>query len=403
MLSKNKLGFAAVVSLFFFWALAHNLNPILIPQLKKALELSDFQSAWVDSSFYVAYFLMALPAGILIEKIGYRGTIVSGLVLFALGAWLFIPAANFRSFPFFLGALFVLASGLTLLETAANPFVNAMGERSTAGRRLNFAQAFNGLGATLAAFLGARFILSGKQQDALNPSEFESLNAWLQFEANQVKMPYFLMGLFVLVMAIVFKRIPLPEIQQDNTEPFSLKKLASLQKLKWAVLAQFVYVGAQVGVSSFFIRYAVNQTKLSDQESALRLSLGLFLFMLGRFAGSALMKKIKPETVLQLFTWMATLCMTIASFLGGELGLLALTLTPFFMSVMFPTIFSFGIQHSQGLTRYASSLLIMSIVGGAIIPLFMGAVSDNSSIQYAFIIPLVCFVTIGIITPKIKV
>lgn len=403
MLSKNKLGFAAVVSLFFFWALAHNLNPILIPQLKKALQLSDFQSAWVDSSFYVAYFLMALPAGILIEKIGYRGTIVSGLVLFALGAWLFIPAANFRSFPFFLGALFVLASGLTLLETAANPFVNAMGDPSTAGRRLNFAQAFNGLGATLAAFLGARYILSGKQQHALNPGEFESVNEWLQFEANQVKMPYFLMGLFVLVMAIVFKRISLPGIQQDNTAPFSLKKLASLQKLKWAVLAQFVYVGAQVGVSSFFIRYAVNQTKLSDQESALRLSLGLFLFMVGRFAGSALMKKIKAEIVLQLFTWMAVTCMIIASFFGGEFGLYALTLTPFFMSVMFPTIFSFGIQHSQGLTRYASSLLIMSIVGGAIIPLVMGAVSDKSSIQYAFTIPLVCFVTIGIITPKIKV
>ena len=394
-----RFSFYAVVSLFFLWALAHNLNPILIPHLKKACRLSDMQSALVDSSFYIAYFFMAIPAGLVIQKFGYQKTIVGGLLLFAVGALLFYPAASLLSYGFFLGALFVVASGLAFLETAANPYITVLGDPETATQRLNFAQSFNGLGATLAAMFGGRFILSGNKIDAdtlkgLNEDQILSI---LKTEALSVRIPYLVISLLVFVVVLIFIRLPLPDIRDKEIKrSFSLKRLLAYPNLKLALIAQFFYVGAQVGIGSFFIRYTVQATEMNDKAAAGYLSAALFLFMAGRFAGSWLMKYLPAPKLLLGYSLSNILLLLIVIFGQGMLPVYALMLTEFFMSIMFPTIFSSGLKGMGEDTRFGSSLLVMTIVGGAILPLFMGAISDISNIHFSFLVPVFCFIIISI-------
>lgn len=367
----------AIMSLFFLWALAHNLNPILIPHLKKACKLSDMQSALVDSSFYLAYFFMALPAGFLIKKMGYQKTIVLGLLLFSLGAFLFYPAASFVSYPLFLLALFIIATGITFLETAANPYVSILGAPESASQRLNFAQAFNGLGATLAALFGSTFILSDNSGTALS-----------------VRIPYLIIGLLVFFVMLVFIKLPLPPAHLDNVNHklgFSLKRLLAYPQLKRALIAQFFYVGAQVGIGSFFIRYCVSQTQMENEEAALYLSAALLLFMIGRFLGAALLKVISTAKLLLIYSIVNMLLLVFVILSKGTPTVYALMATQFFMSIMFPSIFAIGIHGLGSDTRFGSPLLIMTIVGGAILPLIMGSISDFSQIEYAFVVPLACF------------
>lgn len=394
----NNISFYAVVSLFFLWALAHNLNPILIPHLKNACRLSDTQSALVDSSFYIAYFLMALPAGFVIQKWGYQKTIILGLFLFAVGAFLFYPAAATLSYNFFLGALFIVASGLTFLETAANPYVSILGDPKTASQRLNFAQSFNGLGATLAAFLGGKFILNNRPND---PNSFSGLDesqliSQLKLEASLVQIPYLFIGGLVLFMMIIFMRLPLPDIRNKNSlQGFSLKRLLGYPQLKAALIAQFFYVGAQVCMGSFFIRYAVQYTGLNQAEAAVYLSIALFLFMAGRFIGSWLMQFVAAFKLLFIYGLCNIALLFLVMWGQGFISVYALMLVFFFMSIMFPTIFSLGIQNLGDDARFASSLLVMSIVGGACLPLAMGAISDMSAIRFAFVVPAICFAIIA--------
>lgn len=378
---KANKAFYAIVSLFFLWALAHNLNPILIPHLKQACRLSDMQSAWVDSAFYIAYFLMALPAGWLIEKMGYQKTIVIGLALFSMGAFLFIPAANATSYPLFLMALFVVASGLTFLETAANPYVTILGPENEAPRRLNFAQAFNGLGATVAAFAGSKLILS---ED--NPIR----------EANLVQTPYLIIGILVAMVMFVFMRLKLPKINSEVSTSFSLTRLFQYPQLRKALLAQFVYVGAQVGVGSFFIRYC-SLYQISQESAGTYLSIALLLFMCGRFFGSWLMHKIEANTLLRTYAIISIALMAFAIWGSGIGTVYALISTQFFMSIMFPTHFTNGLQGLGEDSKYGSSLLVMTISGGAILPPIMGALSDKYGIQFAFLVPLACFALIAIL------
>lgn len=374
---NKHLPLMAIMSLFFLWALAHNLNPILIPHLKNACKLSDMQSALVDSSFYIAYFFMALPAGFLIKKLGYQKTIVLGLLLFSLGACIFYPAATFVSYPLFLLALFIIATGITFLETAANPYVSILGTPETASQRLNFAQAFNGLGATLAALFGSTFILSDNSGTALS-----------------VRIPYLIIGFVVFLVMLVFIKIPLPTASDDSInakEGFSLKRLLSYPQLKRALIAQFFYVGAQVGIGSFFIRYCVAQSQMENAEAALYLSVALLLFMIGRFLGAALLKFVSTAKLLLIYSLVNILLLVFVILSHGTLTIYALMATQFFMSIMFPSIFSAGINGLGADTRFGSPLLIMTIVGGAILPLMMGSISDSSGIQNAFVIPLACF------------
>lgn len=392
---KRTFAVVLVISLFFLWGFAHNLNPILIPHLKKALQLSDFQSAFVDSSFFLAYFTMALPAGFFMRKFGYKAGIITGLLLFSAGAMLFLPAADVRTFGLFLMALFIIASGLTFLETAANPYIIALGDPETGTQRLNLAQSFNGLAATVAPLIGGTFILTGKQFVASEnmSSSGAALQAFLNEEAAQVKLPYLIISLFVLAVAIVFWRLHLPKITEEE-EKASEKPKGSIWKHKnliAGIVTQFFYVGAQVGISSFFIRFLGKTAGIPEKSAAYYLSVALLFFMIGRFVGTFLMKYFEPRKLLLTYSIACIVLLLIAISAGGMLSVYCLIGVEFFMSIMFPTIFSLSISGLGTHSKLGSSLLIMSIVGGAIIPLVMGKVSDASSIQIAYIVPAICF------------
>lgn len=392
---KRTFAVVLVISLFFLWGFAHNLNPILIPHLKKALQLSDFQSAFVDSSFFLAYFTMALPAGFFMKKFGYKAGIITGLLLFSAGAMLFLPAADVRTFGLFLLALFIIASGLTFLETAANPYIIALGDAQTGTQRLNLAQSFNGLAATVAPLIGGTFILTGKQFVASEniSSSGAELQAFLNEEAAQVKLPYLIISLFVLAVAIIFWRLHLPKITEEE-EMAAEKPKGSIWKHKnliTGIVTQFFYVGAQVGISSFFIRFLGKTAEIPEKSAAYYLSIALLFFMIGRFVGTFLMKYFEPRKLLLSYSIACIALLLVAISAGGMISVYCLIGVEFFMSIMFPTIFSLSIVGLGTHSKLGSSLLIMSIVGGAIIPLIMGKVSDASSIQIAYIVPAICF------------
>jgi FHS family L-fucose permease-like MFS transporter len=396
-----RFAFALITSLFFLWAFLHNINPILIPHLKKACELSDTQSALIDTAVYFGYFLIAIPAGWFMHKYGYKKGILCGLLLYAVGSALFIPAATARSYEFFLIALFIIAAGATFLETVANPYITKLGDKNTSEQRLNFAQSFNGVGAFIAPIIGGQFILSGIEHtpQELQQMSADQLNNYLSYEAGTVKVPYMIIAAVVLLVGILFIFTKLPEIKEDDAD--SEKKSFSMRVFRhrhvtWAVIAQFFYVGAQVCVGSFFIRFSRYTMDLPEKQAATWWgAIAMVGFMLGRFIGTFLMKYIQPAKLLALYSLISIVLLTIALFTTGSIAVYALMGVPFFMSIMFPTIFALGIKGLGEESKIASSFLVMAIVGGGILPLFMGMISDRTgSIQAAYIIPLMCFLVV---------
>ena len=391
-----------VTSLFFLWAFLHNINPILIPHLKKACQLTDTQSAFIDTAVYLAYFSVALPAGLFMHKYGYKKGILFGLFLYGLGALLFLPAASTRSYVFFLGALFVIAAGATFLETVANPYMTKLGDEKSGARRLNFAQSFNGVGAFLAPIIGGKFILSGIEHTPQELSQMAAsgqLNAYLQSEADTVKTPYLVIAAGVLLLLALFAVSKLPEgenVHENTEQKFSFGVL-KIPQVRWAVIAQFFYVGAQVGVGSFFIRFTKQAMNLPEKEAAYWWGyIAMVGFMVGRFVGTFLMKYIRPERLLALYAFINILLLCVAVFAHGKVAVYALMAVPFFMSIMFPTIFALGVKNLGEETKIASSFIIMSIVGGAVFPLLMGRISDASggNIQLGYVVPIACFILI---------
>jgi len=396
-------AFILVTSLFFLWAFLHNTNPILIPHLKKACQLSDTQSSFIDLAVYLGYFSIAIPAGLVMHRYGYKRGIIIGLCLYAAGALLFIPAASGRTFGLFLAALFILASGATFLETVANPYISILGPKETSEQRLNFAQSFNGVGAFVAPLIGGKFILSGVEhtKEELNQMAANgTLNAYLQSEADTVKIPYLIIAAVVAIVTIGFLFTKLPEVKESDSADahtgFSLKVLRH-PHVRWAVFAQFFYVGAQVGVGSFFIRFSKQVMDLGEKPASyLWGSIAMVGFMVGRFAGTFLMKFIKPQKLLLIYAIINILLLVIALNTHGKVAVYAVTAVPFFMSIMFPTIFALGIKELGEETKMASSLLVMAIVGGALAPVLMGGISDyTGSMQKAYIIPLLCFIAVA--------
>ena len=393
------LPFILVTSLFFLWAFGVNLNDILIPHLKKGFHLSDFRSSLIQTAFFGGYFLAALPAGWLMEKIGYKRGILVGLLTCASGSLLFIPAASVRLYGFFLFALFVMACGQGVLEVAANPYVTILGPPESSERRLNFAQSFNSVGAVVTPIFGAAFILSGVEYSRTQLSAMTSaqLQAYEVAEANTVKGPYLVIAaLFLAVAALIFFS-QLPEVREaDDAEATpnvveGLRGLWPYKHLLKGVLAQFFYVGAQVGVASFVIRFAqYSMPGLPEKQAANYLKLHLLGFMIGRFAGSAMMKRIAASRLLSLFGMSALLCLTVVLLGTGAAPMWALVLLGFFHSIMFPTIFALSLKQLGPHTKLGSSLLVMSIIGGAVFPAIMGYISDMSSIRYAFWVPFLC-------------
>lgn len=389
--------FILVTSLFFFWGFVHNLDPILIPHLRKAFNLSDLQSSLIDSSVFIAYFVMALPAGYIMRKYGYKSGIMIGLVLFGIGSILFVPAANSLQYSYFLGALFVIACGLTFLETAANPYVTILGPSESATKRLNLSQSFNGLAAYIAPAYVGPMILSGKnltkdQTDAMSQTE---LHAYLLNEASSVKMPYLVLGLIILAVAVVFYFTNMPDVKDEDVagaEGASFKGALNSIRLRWGIVAQFFYVGAQVCVGSFFIKMATTTAGLEEKTAAIFLGFSGLTFMLGRFAGTFLMQYIEPRKLLILYATISILLSILAIMGTGMVVVYTLIAISFFMSIMFPTIFSMGIDGLGHNTKIGSSLIVMSIVGGALLPPIMGMISDiTANIQNGYIVPLACF------------
>lgn len=410
--TKYLLPFILITSLFFLWGMAHNLDSILIPHLKKACELNNRQSTLIDAAVFFAYFIMAIPAGMLIKRFGYKNSIIIGLLVFATGAFLFVPAANTRTYELFLFALFIIGCGLTILETSANPYAAILGPPESSSKRLNLAASFNGLAAMVAPVVGSLFILSGKNYtpEQMNSMPDASRATYLMEEAAAVKMPYIILGTILVLVAILFYFMHLPSMKTQHTEVeikpgfFSVLKFSHLS---WAVVAQFFYVGAQVCVTSFFIRIAIQGAGLDEKTAAYYLGIYGFLFMAGRFIGTFFLRFVKDSILLSIYCVISAFLCLVAIYGNGIYVIYALGGLGFFMSIMFPTIFALGIVGLKSNTETGSSWLVMSIVGGAILPYGMGTLIDikHDDIQAGYIIPLVCFLVIlyfGVFGHKVK-
>lgn len=377
--------FILITSLFFLWGFAHSILDVLNKHFQDALGITKTKSALVQAVVYGGYFLMALPAGAIIKRWGYRTGVLTGLLLYGVGALLFIPGGSLQSFGFFLFSLFVIGCGLTCLETAANPYVTVLGEPAAAERRINLAQAFNGLGWICGPLVGGFYLFAEGSE-------------------SNISLPYALIGVVVLLVALVFSRIRLPEINPQatsspakETTPQSPRiELWKQRSFTFGLVTLFLYVAAQTGINSFFINYATEQAGISAHEASIWLSFGgMGLFMLGRMGGSWLMGYLRPEKLLALCAGGATLAMLAVICLSGSMGLSGFFLCFLCESIMFPTIFALAIRGLDEQTKRASSFLIMSIVGGAVAPVLMGYIADTTTMALGFIVPLICFVEIG--------
>lgn len=382
--------FVLITTLFFLWGFAHSFLDVLNKHFQDTLNASKTQSALVQFMVYGGYFLMALPAGFIIRKAGYRAGVLTGLVLYALGALLFVPGGELGSFNFYLLALFIIGCGLTCLETAANPYATILGHPSHAERRINVAQSFNGLGWIVGPYIGGLFLF-GDQRETGYDLGFATLPA--------ITVPYATIGVLVLLVAVVFSFVRLPQVTtaaEDTSHAASEQRPLSKQpRFLFGLLALFLYVAAQTGINSFFINYATEHSNLSDLAATSVLSFGcMALFLFGRLGGSFLMGRILPEKLLTYCAMGAIIGCAFAMGFSDSLGLWALLGVYLCESIMFPTIFALAIRGVGEHTERASSLLIMSIVGGAFAPLLMGYIADTLSTAVGFIVPLVCFVVI---------
>ena len=393
---------ALIVSLFFMWGVANNLNDILIKQFKKAFELSDFQAGLVQSAFYMGYFVLAIPASICMRRLGYKAALLVGLGLYAAGAFLFSPAAAGHSYGLFLIALFIIASGLAFLETSANPLVTVLGPADRAAWRLNLAQSFNPLGSITGVLIGQHFIFSGIEH---RPAELAAMtaaarHAYYLSESAAVQVPYLVIGSVVVIWALLIAAIRFPAVANHREDTHRggshARHLLHNSNFVLAVVAQFFYVGAQVGVWSFLIRYVQASLPGTPEKSAANfLTLSLIVFMIGRFIGTALMRYLAPARLLAVFAVINIALVTIAVLAPGRVGTYALVVTSFFMSVMFPTIFALGLRGLDDDDRkLGSSFLVMAIIGGALLTAAMGAVSDFAGIHHAMAVPVVSFAVV---------
>lgn len=375
--------FILVTSLFLLWGFAHGLLDVLNKHFQLAFTMTKAESGLVQFSTYIAYFLMAIPAGIFMKKYGYKKGIILGLLLFATGAFSFIPAALMHSSTPFLIALFIIACGLCILETAANPYSTVLGPKESAAQRINLSQSFNGLGWILGPLVGGTLIFGTPEGDS-----------------SALTKPYILVGSIVLVIGILFFFTKLPEIKEDDektpvTENIPDKSIWKHRHFVLAVIAQFAYCAAQTGIFSFFINYVTEQDPSIDPEKASRFLAfgGMTLFMVGRLSGSMLMKWTTPNKLLVLFSLISSVCMLLVILALGRISLYALYTTFFFMSIMFPTIFALGLSNMGTLTKKASSYIVMGVAGGAFSPMLMGLIGENN-MAVGFIVPFVAFIYI---------
>jgi MFS transporter, FHS family, L-fucose permease len=400
------IPFILVTSLFLLWGFAHGLLDVLNKHFQNVLHVSKAESGFVQFSLYIGYLIMAIPAGLIMKRFGYKIGIILGLGLFASGAFLFYPAAKFGTFIPFLIALFVIACGLACLETAANPYSTVLGPKESAPQRINFSQSFNGLGWILGPLIGGLLIFGAEKTEEAD-------------KFNSLLTPYMLIGSVVLVVAVAFIFTSLPDIKEQDTEGDGenppMKLLLKHPFFILAVLAQFLYVAAQTGINSFFINYVTEELpsilapvqhimenfgrfgemfmpKNSEQAASLILAFGgMGLFWIGRISGSYFLKFMNPNKMLIVYGLICTILMILVVSGLGIISVVALFSTYFFMSIMFPTIFALGIRDLGALTKKGSSFLVMAVAGGAFCPPIMGAIADHLKMAIGFLIPMACF------------
>ena len=381
--------FILVTTLFFLWGFAHSILDVLNKHFQETLHIDKTQSALVQAVVYGGYFLMALPAGWIIRRFGYRTGVIAGLMLYGVGALLFIPGGSIQSFPFFLLSLFIIGCGLTCLETAANPYVTVLGDSEGAEQRINLSQSFNGLGWIVGPLVGGYFAFSQG--------------------GGNISLPYAVIGVVVLCVAFIFTRVNLPEVEAAEVETTTVrcaeKSIWQHRNFVWGMAALFLYVAAQTGINSFFINYVTETSPtISNDTAAMLLGYGgMGLFMVGRMGGGWIMARIRAERVLLACAIGATCAMGVLLTGAGVWGIVAFFVCYLCESIMFPTIFSLSLRGMGHHTKLASSLLIMCIVGGAIAPVVMGAIADSQSMSLAFIVPLLCFVFISVYAARLRV
>jgi MFS transporter, FHS family, L-fucose permease len=387
-MNKNRdytLPIILVTSLFFLWGLAYGLLDVLNKHFQEALNITKQRSTLLQAAYFGAYFLIALPAGLFMQKVGYKKGIITGLLLYAAGAILFYPAAQNASFTFFLLALFILACGLTFLETAANPYITVLGNPKTSEFRLNLSQSFNGVGSFAGPIIGGALFFGSTASD--------------QNDLGSVKLVYIAIAALVLLVALLFVRTPMPEVKEEdlvvNQPGHSGKKLFQHSHFIWAVAAQFFYVAAQVGIAALFINYCTEKDLgITNQKAAYLLSGSMLLFTIGRFAGTAIMKFVSPNKLLAVYAVVNIALCAAVIWLPGMISIYALMAIFFFESIMFPTIFALGVKNLGVYTKKGASFIIMSIVGGALVPYFMGSLAQSYSTPFSYIVPMICFVIV---------
>ena len=395
-----RFALTSLTTLFFMWGFITCLNDILIPHLKGVFDLSYSQAMLIQFCFFSAYFIVSLPSGIIVKKLGYQKGIVIGLVVAAVGCLSFYPAASMHSYPLFLLALFILASGITLLQVSANPYVSMLGKPSTASSRLTMTQAFNSLGTTIAPFFGAMLILN-EAADAIS----------VQGSADAVQMPYVLLAAMLLILAAIFALIKLPDMSVANdAESEKAPVNGSAWQYRHLVLGAagiFVYVGAEVSIGSFLVSFFAQPeiAGLAESQAAKYIAYYWGGAMVGRFIGAAVMQKVAGGKALAFNAALAVILLLVAILSTGTLAMVAILLVGLCNSIMFPTIFSLAINSLGQHTSQGSAILCLAIVGGAIIPLIQGVLADSIGVQASFFLPIICYIFIayyGLLGSKVK-
>ncbi len=404
--TSNSFAFGFMAFIFFMWGFLTVMNDILIPHLKSIFHLSYAAIMLIQFMFFIAYFIMSMPSGKVVSSVGYKNSIVLGLIITGIGALLFYPAAAVRSYILFLVAFFILASGITLLQVAANPYVSLLGPERTASSRLNLTQAFNSLGTMIAGPIGGMLILSGvvytaEQFSALSPAQQMAYQAE---QAHTVQGPYIIFAIILFIIAVGMYLFHLPKVageeeaegEPEDNDRYTFSEALRHPHLMFGVIAIFVYVGAEVTIGSFMVNF-ISQPHIghiSQGTAAKYLSFYWGGAMVGRFIGSALLQKLNVRRLLGIFSSVACALVIITMITSGRVAMWAILAVGLFNSIQFPTIFTLGIEGMGKLTDKASSLLIMAIVGGAIIPLLQGVLADNIGVQASYILPVICYLYI---------
>ena len=400
--SGNLIPFLLVTTLFFMWGIPNNLNGVLIKQFMKSFELTAFKAGLIQSAFYLGYFLLAVPAAFLMRKYSYKVGIVFGLLLYSFGCLLFWPAAIIGTYGFFLFALFIIASGLAFLETGANPFIALLGNKDSSERRLNFSQAFNPIGSVVGVLLGTVFIFSGVEPDESKVSAMKTAgeyDAFLQHETLRVVKPYLVLALFAVLWAVLIIRTKFPVFKEEEKDPAKdngrFKDLFKIPHFVKGVIAQFFYVGAQVGTWSYFIMYVQDYTGEAEKMAGYLLTGTLVAFGIGRFSATWFMRFISPAKLMGIYSLVNIVLVGVSIVIPGWIGMWALFFTSFFMSLMYPTIFAMSIKGLGPNTKIGGSVLVMAIIGGAILTPLMGLTAQvTNSMAMAMTIPLMAYIFI---------